>query len=80
MFHSAEWQHDYDLSGKRVAVIGTGASAIQFIPEIAGKVAQLDVYQRTPPWVLPRRVPVLRTGISRWNRRPESAGLTVGAS
>jgi cation diffusion facilitator CzcD-associated flavoprotein CzcO len=54
MFHSAEWQHDYDLSGKRVAVIGTGASAIQFIPEIAGKVAQLDVYQRTPPWVMPR--------------------------
>ena len=54
MFHSAEWQHDYDLEGKRVAVIGTGASAIQFIPEIVGKVAQLDVYQRTPPWVLPR--------------------------
>jgi cation diffusion facilitator CzcD-associated flavoprotein CzcO len=54
MFHSAEWQHDYDLSGKRVAVIGTGASAIQFVPEIAGKVAQLDLYQRTPPWVMPR--------------------------
>lgn len=54
IFHSAQWQHDYDLAGKRVAVIGTGASAIQFVPEIVKKVAQLDLYQRTPPWVLPR--------------------------
>lgn len=52
-FHSAEWRHDVDLTGKRVAVIGTGASAYQFVPEIAPKVAQLTVFQRTPPWGLP---------------------------
>jgi cation diffusion facilitator CzcD-associated flavoprotein CzcO len=51
-FHSAEWDHDYDLSGKRVAVIGTGASAIQFIPQIAPKIAKLHIFQRTPPWVI----------------------------
>jgi 4-hydroxyacetophenone monooxygenase len=52
-FHSAEWRHDVDLKGKRVAVIGTGASAYQFVPEIAPDVAQLTVFQRTPPWGLP---------------------------
>src|SRR6202000_2331377 len=52
MFHSARWDHGYDLTGKRVAVIGTGASAVQFIPEIAPKVARLHVFQRTPSWVL----------------------------
>jgi cation diffusion facilitator CzcD-associated flavoprotein CzcO len=55
IFHSAQWKHDYDLTGKRVAVIGTGASAIQIVPEIAKQVAHLDVYQRTAPWVMPRR-------------------------
>ena len=55
VFHSAQWNHDSDLSGKRVAVIGTGASAIQIVPEIAKRVAHLDVYQRTAPWVMPRR-------------------------
>ncbi len=54
VFHSADWNHDYDLSGKRVAIIGTGASAIQIIPEIAPSVGHLDVYQRTAPWVIPR--------------------------
>ncbi len=53
-FHSAEWDHSVDLRGKKVAVIGTGASAIQFVPEIASEVAQLDLYQRTAPWVLPK--------------------------
>ena len=53
-FHSARWNHDYDLTGKRVAVIGTGASAIQFVPQIAKHVAQLHVFQRTPPWILPK--------------------------
>ena len=53
-FHSARWDHDYDLRGKRVAVIGTGASAIQFVPRIAADVAQLHLFQRTPPWILPR--------------------------
>lgn len=53
-FHSAQWDKDVPLEGKRVAVIGSGASAVQFVPEIAGKVAKLDYYQRTPPWVLPK--------------------------
>jgi 4-hydroxyacetophenone monooxygenase len=52
-FHSARWNHDVDLSGKRVAVIGTGASAVQFIPEIAPIAGQLLVFQRTPPWMGP---------------------------
>lgn len=52
-FHSAEWRHDVDLKGKRVGVIGTGASAYQFVPEIAPDVAHLTVFQRTPPWGLP---------------------------
>ena len=52
-FHSARWRADVDLSGKRVAVIGTGASAFQFVPRIAPSVAHLDVFQRTPPWTLP---------------------------
>ena len=54
-FHSARWDHSYDLTGKRVAVIGTGASAIQFIPEIAERVGKLHVFQRTGNWFLPRR-------------------------
>jgi cation diffusion facilitator CzcD-associated flavoprotein CzcO len=53
-FHSARWDHDYDLTGRRVAVIGTGASAIQFVPEIQPKVAKLHLFQRTPPWIIPR--------------------------
>ena len=55
VFHSARWNHDYDLTGKRVAVIGTGASAVQFVPRIAPDVARLHVFQRTAPWVVPRR-------------------------
>ena len=53
VFHSARWDHGYDLTGKRVAVVGTGASAIQFVPEIAPLVERLYVLQRTPPWVIP---------------------------
>src|SRR5438128_2418056 len=52
--HSARWDHSVDLRGKRVAVIGTGASAIQIIPAIAPEVAQLTVFQRTPIWCLPK--------------------------
>ena len=52
-FHSAQWRHDIDLTGKRVAVVGTGASAFQFVPEIVDKVASLTVFQRTPPWGFP---------------------------
>jgi cation diffusion facilitator CzcD-associated flavoprotein CzcO len=54
-FHSAAWDHAVDLTDKRVAVVGTGASAIQFVPRIQPKVAQLYLFQRTPPWVLPHR-------------------------
>jgi cation diffusion facilitator CzcD-associated flavoprotein CzcO len=53
-FHSADWDHDYDFSGKRVAVIGTGASAIQFVPKLAEHAAELALYQRTPPWIIPK--------------------------
>jgi cation diffusion facilitator CzcD-associated flavoprotein CzcO len=54
MFHSAQWDHSYDLAGKKLAVIGTGASAVQFIPEIQPKLEKLTLFQRTPAWVLPR--------------------------
>jgi cation diffusion facilitator CzcD-associated flavoprotein CzcO len=54
LFHSATWDHEHDLSGERVAVIGTGASAIQFVPQIQPKVAQLHLFQRTPAWIMPR--------------------------
>jgi cation diffusion facilitator CzcD-associated flavoprotein CzcO len=50
-FHSSQWDHEHDLTGKRVAVIGTGASAIQFVPKVAEQAAQVDLYQRTPPWI-----------------------------
>jgi len=53
-FHSAQWDHDHDLTGRRVAVIGTGASAIQFVPKIAPQVEQLDLYQRSAAWVTPK--------------------------
>ena len=53
-WHSARWDHGVDLTGKRVAVVGTGASAIQFMPEIAKTAARVHVYQRTPPYVLPK--------------------------
>jgi cation diffusion facilitator CzcD-associated flavoprotein CzcO len=54
-FHSAAWDHEVDLAGKRVAVIGTGASAIQLVPHLQAQVARLHLFQRTPPWVLPHR-------------------------
>jgi len=63
-FHSAEWDHEHDLEGERVAVVGTGASAIQFVPEIQPKAAKLHVFQRTAPWVIPHRNRPLR----RWER------------
>jgi cation diffusion facilitator CzcD-associated flavoprotein CzcO len=65
MFHSARWDHGFDLTGRRVAVIGTGASAAQFIPEIQPRVARLTVFQRTPPWVMPRADARIRP----WQRR-----------
>lgn len=53
-FHSAEWNHDVALAGKRVAVIGTGASAIQFVPAIAPEAGRLTLFQRSAPWILPK--------------------------
>lgn len=55
VFHSACWDHDYDFKGKRVGVIGTGASAIQIVPEIQPQVGRLILFQRTPPWIVPRQ-------------------------
>lgn len=52
--HSARWDHDYDFTGKRVAVIGTGASAVQIVPELVKQAAFVKVFQRTPGWVIPR--------------------------
>jgi cation diffusion facilitator CzcD-associated flavoprotein CzcO len=66
VFHSARWDHDHDLKGRRVAVVGTGASAIQFVPEIQPEVGHLDVFQRTPPWVLARGNPTIP---AKWRRR-----------
>lgn len=63
-FHSAQWDHGVDIRGKRVAVIGTGASAIQIVPEIVEDVAELHLYQRTPAWVMPR----VNNAFPRWLR------------
>lgn len=89
VMHTARWDHDYDHRGKRVAVIGTGASALQLIPHLAREVAQLDVYQRTPIWVAPRvdargdglvglalRNPLVRTGL----RAAGTVGIDAGAT
>ncbi|WP_046470421.1 flavin-containing monooxygenase [Allosalinactinospora lopnorensis] len=54
VFHSARWDHEHDLTGRDVAVIGTGASAIQFVPQIQPEVGRLHLFQRTPPWIIPR--------------------------
>ncbi|MEU6558689.1 flavin-containing monooxygenase [Nocardia nova] len=76
-FHSLHWDHDHDLTGERIAVIGTGASAVQFIPEIAPKAQRLTVFQRSAPWIvsrfdrptlgveraLLRRIPALNTAL-----------------
>ena len=85
VFHSSRWDHSVDLTGKRVVVVGSGASAVQFVPEIAPDVERLHLFQRTPHWVLPKPdhyVPraerlVLRTvpGAKQALRRGEYAGI-----
>ena len=65
LMHSARWDHDFDLRGLRVASIGTGASAIQYVPEIVDQVRQLYIFQRTPPWVMPHG----NRPIADWERR-----------
>jgi cation diffusion facilitator CzcD-associated flavoprotein CzcO len=70
-FHSATWDHDHDLTGERIAVIGTGASAIQFVPEIQPRAGRLHVFQRTAPWVMPRRDrPITRLERAIYKRLP----------
>ena len=77
VIHSARWDHDYDLTGKRVAIVGTGASAVQIIPSIARDVGRLDVYQRTPIWVGPKPDPKIPGPIKTlFARVPLAARLT----
>ena len=72
-FHSANWDHSVQLEGKNVAVVGTGASAIQFVPQIAPRVGKLHLFQRTPPWIVPR----LDFAFSeKWKRRFRNIPLT----
>ncbi len=80
-FHSARWNHAIDLQGREIAVVGTGASAIQFVPRIAERASRVRLFQRTPPWVLPkydspygvlqiwalRHVPLLRRAVRAWH-------------
>lgn len=69
LFHSAQWDHDVSLAGKRVAVVGTGASAIQIVPAIQPLVGKLVVLQRTPPWIVPRTdrpISGLEKALYRW--------------
>lgn len=75
-FHSARWNHAFDLRGRHVAVIGNAASAIQFIPRIASEVARLTVFQRSANWMIPRRDrPYTRREIERFTRHPWLAKL-----
>ncbi len=72
VFHSAQWDHDHDLTAERVAVIGSAASAVQFIPAIASTVEQLHVFQRTPNWILPKDdVPYTEEQKQAFRDRPE---------
>ncbi len=76
IFHSADWNHEHDLHGERVATIGTGASAIQFVPRIQPEVAELHVYQRTPPWIMPHPDrPVSKLERTLWRVFPRSQHL-----
>ncbi|MEX0644754.1 MAG: NAD(P)/FAD-dependent oxidoreductase [Parvularculaceae bacterium] len=65
IFHTAQWRHDVDLAGKRVAIVGSAASAVQVVPEIAPKVSHLDIYQRTANWVFPQQ----SYGYAEWLKR-----------
>jgi cation diffusion facilitator CzcD-associated flavoprotein CzcO len=65
VFHSARWDHDHDLTGERVAIVGTGASAIQFAPHVQREAGRLTVFQRTPAWIVPRADREL-TRLERW--------------
>lgn len=80
VFHSAGWNHDHDLHGERVAVVGTGASAIQFVPRIQPQVSRLYIFQRTAPWILPHSDrPTTRVERLIWRAIPRSQHLWRGA-
>ena len=68
-FHTAEWDHSDDLTGKRVALIGSGATAVQVVPEIQPRVAKLHLFQRTPPWVIPHTDHAVARGMRALYRR-----------
>ena len=71
LWHSADWNHEFRLAGRRVAVIGTGASAIQFVPEIAPEAGSVTIFQRTPPWVMPKMDrPITAQEAERFRRFP----------
>ncbi len=72
-FHSQRWDHKFDLEGKRVAAIGTGASAIQFVPQIQPKVKRLHLFQRTPPWIMPKPDRAVSPGVQRLFERVPAA-------
>src|SRR5215210_2681576 len=78
-FHSAGWDHGHDLAGERVAVVGTGASAIQFVPQIQPRVGRLHVFQRTAPWIMPRPDRPLTPAERRIYRRLPQAQLLMRA-
>jgi len=79
IFHTARWNHDYDLTGKEVAVIGTGASGVQVVPSIAPQVARLTVFQRTAAWVMPKHDKVYsETAKRRFARFPWLLRLSRG--
>ena len=69
VFHTAMWDHDDDLAGKRVALIGAGATAVQVVPEIQPKVGKLHLFQRTPPWVIPHTDHAVLEGMRELYRR-----------
>jgi cation diffusion facilitator CzcD-associated flavoprotein CzcO len=75
--HSAQWVDGTDLAGKRVAVVGTGASAFQIVPTIAGEVAHLDVFQRSAPWMFPN--PNYHEQVGRVCGGPSATSRTTGA-
>ena len=68
-FHSSRWNHGEDLRGKRIAVVGTGATGVQVVPHLQGVASQLTVFQRTPPWVFPREDKPISERRRRWFRR-----------
>jgi cation diffusion facilitator CzcD-associated flavoprotein CzcO len=70
VFHSARWNHDHDLAGEAIAVIGSAASAVQFVPKIAPTVGRLDIYQRTPNWVRPREETYTPVQLERFRTDP----------